>query len=451
MKAACSILAALLLLCSCVQVPERSSAPLSLPETFSSGGTAELQNKWWQAFGDRELGRLIEKALSDNFSLRGTRERIIQAEAVATQAGASLYPSLDIQGSGSTTRNYQTDSNSNVVSLGLGASYELDLWGRLRSIKDGALLDLAATTADYETARITLSAEIALSWFEIIESKLQEELLQQQKATNEKVLEVITTQFRSGKTDIADVLQQRQLVESNNGSLASLRASTRVLENKLAILIGEIPERRSAFPERAMHTLPELPPLPQTGLPLDLVTRRPDVKSSFLSLQAADQRAAAAVANRFPRLSLSGSLTTSGDSASDLFSDWFSTLAANLVGPLIDGGYLRAEVKRTQSLTRQLLSSYSQTILEAVGEVENCLVREEEQLNYLSSEKRQLQLATETIAHVANRYRQGAEDYQRVLTARISQQNLQRSLLSTSLSLLSNRITLYRALSGSIE
>jgi NodT family efflux transporter outer membrane factor (OMF) lipoprotein len=443
-----SILSILLLVSGCTSPPKRSVAPITIPDTFSTNGEVPAEIQWWSTFNDQQLNRFIDTALTNNFSLLATRERIVQAQAIATQAGAVQIPSLDGEGAASTSRNYQTNQNTDTISLGVAASYEIDLWGRLKNKKDAALFELEATKADFQTAQISLSAEVALVWFKITEAEQQLELLRQQKETNEKVLKVITTQFRSGKTDISDVLQQRQLVESNGGSLATLRAEKRVLEHQFSILIGQAPGNTA---EPSLDQLPELPPLPLTGLPLSLLTRRPDIKSSFLTLQAADQNAAAAVASRFPRLSLTASLTTSGDTAKDLFSDWFTTLAANLVGPIVDGGYLKAEVSRTESVTRQQLNNYSQTVLDAIGEIENGLVREKELLQSLESEKIQLKLAAETVQNVGNRYRQGVEDYQRVLLALISQQNLQRSILSSRLTLLSNRITLYRALSGPIE
>ena len=442
------LLYTLLLILGCVSLPKRSVAPTQIPDSFSTSGQVPAEIKWWHTFNDQQLNEFIDTALTNNFSLLATRERIVQAQALAKQAGASQIPSLDGEGSTSTTQNYQTKQNAEAFSLGLAASYEVDLWGRLKNKKVAALFELEATRANYQTAQISLSAEVALVWFKITEAQQQLELLRQQRETNEKVLKVITAQFRSGKTDISDVLQQRQLVENNTGSLAALRSDKRVLEHQFSILIGQAPGNTT---EPFLDQLPELPPLPKTGLPLSLLTRRPDIKSSFLILQAADQNAAAAVASRFPRLSITASLTTSGDKAKDLFSDWFTTLIANLVGPIVDGGYLKAEVSRTESITRQQLDNYSQTVLEAIGEIENGLIREKELLQSLASETIQLKLAAETIEHVGNRYRQGVEDYQRVLLALISQQNLQRSILASRLALLNNRIALYRALSGPIE
>jgi outer membrane protein TolC len=215
----------------------------------------------------------------------------------------------------------------------------------------------------------------------------------------------------------------------------------------MAILLG-IPPGTADLPQR--DRLPGLPPLPKTGVPLDVLTTRPDIESSFLKLKAADSRVASAVADRLPQLSISAEFSTSGNRSGDLFNNWFSTLAGNLFGPLFDGGLRKAEVARNESIARQLFYDHGETILEAIGEVEDGLVREKEQQIVLDSLKTQLRYAAETIEHVGTRYRQGAENYQRVLLALLSHQGLQRSILSSKRQLIDFRISLYRALSGRI-
>jgi NodT family efflux transporter outer membrane factor (OMF) lipoprotein len=408
-------------------------------------GEVPLETSWWLDFHDPTLNLLIDQALTDNFSLHVTRERIDEAEAVARQAGALLAPAVDAQGSATATRNHTTDSTGEFFFLGLAASYEIDLWGRLRSQRDAAALEAIAVEADYHAAAITLAAAVATTWYQLVEADLQLELLNRQQETNAKVLQLISSQFRAGKVGIADVLQQRQLVESNSGDLAVLRADIRVFEHQLAILLG-VPPGTAALPER--DQLPSLPPLPETGIPLDLLTRRPDIEGSFLRLRAADNRVATAIADRLPRLSISADLSTSGERSRDLFNNWISTLAANLFGPLVDGGLRKAEVARNEAIARQLFYNHGQTILEAIGEVENSLMSEQEQRVALDSLETQLQYAAETIDHVATRYRQGAENYQRVLLALLSHQGLERTLLVGRRQLILFRITLYRALSG---
>ncbi len=424
---------------------KRPVSPIDPPASFSMPGEVAPQVQWWLDFQDDDLTLLIDQAIGDNFSLQAAREKINEAQAIARQAGAALVPGLDGQGTAASTRDYTTDSSRDTFSLGLAASYEIDLWGRVRNQRDAAALDAKATEGDYHTAVISLTAQVALTWYQLVETDLQVELLQEQQETNAKILQLISAQFRAGKVGIADVLQQRQLVESSIGDLAGLRAERDILSNQLAILLGVAPTSTT----KARHVeLPTLPPLPKTGIPFDLLSQRPDIESSLLRLQAADNRVAAAMADRLPRLSISADLSTSGEKSGDLFNNWFSTLGANLFSPLFDGGRRKAEVARNESIAEQLFYRYGQTLLEAIGEVEESLVREKKQQVVLGSLETQLQYAADTIDNITIRYRQGAENYQRVLLALLSHQSLQRSILTSRRQLIAFRISLYRALSG---
>lgn len=432
---------------SCTQRSEQNlTAPVEFPGKFSLSGNNTVSDKWWLDLEDPELTALIDHGLSDNFSLLIARDRLTEAKASARQAGALLSPTVDARANAATRQNYQTNSSADTFLLEVAASYEIDLWGRLAAVRDAAVLDTRATQADLHTAAVSIAAEVAQTWYSIVETRLQLQLVQKQKETNSHVLELITVQFRAGKAGAADVLQQRQLVETNKAELAGLRRTLRLFEHRLSLLLGEVPGGSFAFPEYS--TLPQLPPLPDTGLPIDLITRRPDIVSSYSQLQAADRRVASAVANRLPKLSISAELYTSDSQASDLFNNWFSSLIANLVGPVIDGGHLQAEVEKRQAVASQLLNQYGQTILQAIGEVEDALVQEKTQIEILDNLNVRLELAAQTVDHVATRYRSGAEDYQRVLLALLSHQELQRKIIESKLLLINYRIALYRALGG---
>jgi outer membrane protein TolC len=302
-----------------------------------------------------------------------------------------------------------------------------------------------ASAEALQTAALTLTARVASTWFGLIEQREQIVLLEQQLFTNQQTLELVNLQFRTGQVSIADLLQQRLVVENRRGELALARAQEQVLLNQLAILLGLTPGQA---PHLAQATLGDLPPLPATGLQSELIERRPDVRTAWLQIQAADQRVAAAIADRFPRLSLTGRATTSNEEIEDLFDDWLSSIAANLLAPLVDGGRRRAEVDRTRAVASAALHSYGQTILEALAEVEDALVREQRQLEYLRSLDRQLELAAQATERIRDRYLNGAVDYQRVLASILSEQQLQRTRIAASGALYENRINLCRALAG---
>jgi outer membrane protein TolC len=190
----------------------------------------------------------------------------------------------------------------------------------------------------------------------------------------------------------------------------------------------------------------ELPALPATGVPAEVLSLRPDVRSSFLALQSADSRVAAAVADQYPALRLTASLETVGSSTCTAFSDYLGSIMAGLTAPLLDGGRRKAEVERTSAVARERLHDYGQSLITAVGEVEDALLAEMQQQHYIQSLEMQLSLATQTMEQVKERYLKGVENYQRVLTALTSLQSLQQSKITAQKDLLLNRIELCRAL-----
>ena len=433
------------LLSGCSPAIHELKSPVAAPARFSEPGTSPLPDRWWLTFEDAVLNTLIDQSLSNNFSLKTAWDRLSQAEAEARSAGADLFPALDAEAGVSRTR-YREDgqtSNSHGYSLGLAASYELDLWGRIRSSRDAAAFDAKASKEDLRAAALTLSAEVADTWYQLVEQYGQLDMLDEQIATNKQVLELVTLQFRTGQVGIADMLQQRQLVESNRGEKAQVVAQVKVLEHQLAILLGSPPGQPVA--PRISKPL-NLPPMPETGLPAELIRRRPDIRSAYYTVLSADSDVAAAIADRFPRLSLIAGVDPSGEHTRDLFDNWLAILAANLVAPVIDGGLRRAEVDRTRAAASEALHTYGQTILDALGEVEDALVQEQRQRDFIASLDKQLKLAGQVIERVRDRYLQGTVDYQRVLDALISQQALQRSLLTAKRELVQDRIDLCRAL-----
>ena len=436
----------LLVFAGCTTVPLRDPDAVPLPADFSGSGADNLPEHWWESFGDAVLDRLIEQALAKNFSLQSVWARLDQAAAVERIASAELYPSLDVDGSAGRSWSHNSrGSTTNVYSIGAMAGYEVDLWGRIDSNSKAATLDRQATEAELTAAAISLSAEVATTWYQLVEQYGQQVLVSSQLETNTRVLELITLRFRRGKVGATDVLQQRQLAESNRGELANVKSLIGVLEHQLAILLGATPDSRVSEPQAELISLP---PLPVTGIPAELVQRRPDLRQQFYSLQAADQRTAAAVADRFPRINLLGSTDSLASDVDDLFNNWLSNLTANLVAPVIDGGRRRAEVDRSRAVTEQSLSDYRQQLIDALGEVEDALLREQQQRAFIDSLDKQLVLSEQVIGRVRDSYLFGAVDYLRVLDVLITNQNLERSRLTAQRDLIDNRIALCRALAG---
>jgi NodT family efflux transporter outer membrane factor (OMF) lipoprotein len=421
---------------------------VSVPGRFSSTGDAPQAARWWTAFGDRRLNKLIDAALAGNLTLRAAWDRLDQARAVAARSGAALRPTLDGSAGVSRTvtrnrgagRTYATE-----YSLGLAAGYEIDLWGRLRATRDAAALDALASREDLHAAVMTLTAEVADTWYRLVEQRRQIELLGEQLATNRKYAEVVTLQFRKGSVSLSDVLQQRQLVEATRGDRSLARSAAQVLEHRLAVLLGRPPRGLTASVSDA---LPDLPPRPSTGVPADWVRRRPDVRAAELRVRSADRDVAAAIADRFPRLSLSGRAETAGAEPTNVFKNWLASVAAGLTAPLVDGGLRRAEVRRTRAVLSERLNAYGEAVLTSLREVEDALAREARQAEYVAGLRKQLDLSRQAADRTRDGYAKGTTDFTRYLTTLLAYQRLQRTVLQAQRQLVLYRIDLYRALAG---
>jgi NodT family efflux transporter outer membrane factor (OMF) lipoprotein len=439
-------------LSACASAPHREPVPTTVPDQFSSTGVDRLADRWWHSLGDTTLSRLIEQALADNLTLKVAYARLDQASATARRQKAGRFPSIDLQASASRTEQSDdspTRRDFTNLSAGAAASYEVDLWGRLKSLSDAAALDREGSREDLKTAAISLSAQVASVHYQLVEQRAQLQVLAAQLQLNEQVLELVTLRFRRGQVKATDVLRQRQLVESTRGEMSLTRSRRAVFEHALAILLGRPPGE--AVVDSSTGRFVPLPPPPQTGLPADLIQRRPDIRRAYLALLAADRRAAAAVAARFPRISLSAQSSTSGAEVGDLFDNWMANLAANLMMPLFDAGDRKAEVDRSRAVATERLYSYGQTVLAALGEVEDALVQEHHQREYLDNLESQLSLTRDLVARARDSYTSGATTYLQVLDALRTNQQLERSVLSAKRQLIGLRIDLYRTLGGGWE
>ncbi len=427
--------------------PAPEQVPFKMPSRFLGGGSAPLSDKWWHGFHDPLLDRLIHEALEGNLDLKATWERLMQAEAVARRERAPFYPSIDVTSAASRTMQKQDHIYTSVNSLSLGtmAGYEVDLWGRIGNAEKAAAYDAMATMADYQAAAITLSAEITTVYFQILAQRAQLKLLGKQLDLNRTYLNIVIDEYRHGQTDVIDMLQQKQALEAVRGRIAEAKGRLEGYTHELAVLVGRPPEDFSIPNE---NLLPDLPPLPDTGIPLELIKRRPDMAGAFYRLKSANEALAVAVANQYPRLSLSINTSTNASRVNSLFKDWLATLTANLAAPVFKGGELKYEVRRAQAASSQALYDYGQKALSALREVEDALASEAYQRKLLESLEKQRTFSQDAVDQAYARYKAGAGDYLRFLTAQISHESLEQQIIDARLRLLTDRVDLYRALAG---
>jgi len=439
-----------------VRVQPQGEIPQAFP---AAAAQAPRPDRWWTSFGSPELTALVDKALAGNLSIEQAWARLTQARAVAVQSGVDLFPHLDANSGFAWTRRksetgqtgqaraaapQQLESQTREYSLGLAASYEVDLWGRVRSQRDAARYDVAASRAELEAAAISLAASVTDRWLQILQQRADLALLHAQLKSNRTSLELMELRFRMGQSTALDLDEQQQAVARVEAQVPLVEAQEQVLVQQLAVLLGRAPGSGVTVTASA---LPTVPPRPETGVPADLLIMRPDVRAAWERVRAADHRVAAARADRLPAIRLTGSAAYQGP-RQDLFDNWIETLAANLALPIIDGGRRRAEVRRTRAVVQERLAAYKQTVLSAVQEVDEALVREGKQREHVAGLAKQLKYARMALDEARERYSKGQEDYLRVLAALTAVQGLERDLIRTRRELLSFRVNLYRALGG---
>lgn len=324
----------------------------------------------------------------------------------------------------------------------------MDLWGRIRANQQAAELDALATVENVKTAALSLSSEVAITWYRLVEQRSQLDLLAKQIKTNEDNVQLLLSRFAGAQATAADLYQQQQTLEASIGERYTIRANIKVLQHLLSLLLGKTPTTLT-LPQK--NYLPDLTEQPITGLSSDLIQRRPDLRATYFLVQAANQRVASAIADRFPKLSLTANINTRSTDLQSLFNNWIATLAGNLILPIVDGGRRVAVVDINKAKAKEALNNYATALQTAVKEVEDSLVQEKQQKLYLLSLNKQYAFSQQATQQIRIRFMYGAIDFLRVLTTQISQQNLERKQITAKRQLIEYRLKLYRALAGGWE
>jgi outer membrane protein, multidrug efflux system len=420
------------------------------PLAFSPSGEAPVADAWWTAFEDPALDGHIREALRENLSLRAAWARLEAAEAVLWRERAPLVPVV----SGFADSSVGTDDPFGGVQrvpieFGARASYEVDLWGRLRAGARAEVANREQVRARAGTAALSVSAEVARTWVALGATREQLALLDEQIVANQGMAEVVEARFLNGVVRQADALRQERLLEQTRAERIARLEDQEVLEHRLAVLLGRPPQEPvTPLPE----ALPAVPPLPEAGVPVELLRRRPDVRAAEQALLEADARVAVAVAEQFPRLDLRAGVSNAPSSVSAILEGWVASVGASLVGPLLGAGARHAEVRRAKAVRDEQLAAYGDALLQALREVEDALTRNRRQAEQVENLARQVRLAERTARGLQAQYTGGLDvGYLDVLTAQTTAQSLRRQQIAARRRHLEVRIGLYRALAGGLE
>jgi NodT family efflux transporter outer membrane factor (OMF) lipoprotein len=454
----------------CAVGPDYKKPAVTVPSDWRPANDPRIASRiaadsvWWKAFGDPALDRLVELAYHQNLPLQVAALRIVEARAQLGIATGKLYPqtqeafananaiglSQNIAKIGSLPRNYVG------YQVGFDAAWEIDVWGKYRRGVESVAADMAAALGDYDSALVSLTAEVARTYVTVRSIEVLIEQAKENVRIQEQALDIAQSRFRNGATSELDPTQARTILESTRASIPRQQASLQQAKNALSALLGQPPGTADALLE-GPKALPKVPAKVAVGVPAEMLRRRPDIRTA--ELHAASQGALIGVAKAdfYPSFSLLGTIgldaTTRGTASANLFRSGsiFYSVGPDVHWALFNYGRITNAVRVADARFQQLLVAYRDTVIKAAQEVDDALAgfldgQEAAVLsqNAVTSAKRAVELSLAA-------YQEGAVDYQRVLDAERALLDQQTSLTDASTGVVTSLIALYKALGGGWE
>jgi outer membrane protein, multidrug efflux system len=450
------------LLGACTLAPRyhRPDAPVAQAyETVEAAGSAAVpagEIGWREFFADEQLRDLIARALVNNRDLRISTLNVEAARAQYRIRRADLVPAIDAQGTASNQRTPASLSQTGeseltrTYSAGLGVSaFELDLFGRVRSLRKAALEDYFSLEENRTAAQLALVSEVANAWLTLIADRELLRLAEGTRDSQQKSFDLTKLRFDSGVSSEIDLHRSETAWREAEVDIAAQTRRVAQDRNALALLVGEPLAADVGTGEHAIDSQTFKQTLP-AGLPAELLTRRPDVRAAEHVLKAANADIGAARAAFFPSISLTGFYGNASDDLSALFqsghTSWSFTPQVRL--PIFAGGANLAQLDLANVRKRIEIARYEQSIQVAFREVADALVARETLDDQLKAQEA-LTRATENSYRLADvRYRGGVDSYLGALIAQRDLYAAQRALIETRLAGASNRVQLYSALGG---
>lgn len=457
-----TFLAASLLLAACSSPAPRLDSGVQPPSAWQSAdtpGALQSNRQWWTQFGSPELERLVEQARLGSYDLAAAVARVRQAEASATIAGAPLLPELKaglnanrqklIHGKGYSQLDVSPENRSlDYYDAELSASYEIDFWGGKRAARDSAVFGVQASEFDRATVELTLLSGVANSYTQALALREQARIAALNLANAQNVLHLVQTRFDAGSATALELAQQKSLVAEQQRRLPLVQQQAREAQISLAALLGR-PVQTLPLPTQSFAQLhwPDI----ASGVPSELLSRRPDIASAEAKLAAAQADVTVARAAMLPKITLTASLGSGADLAADLLRTTFYNLSSGLTAPIFNNGRLSAERDKAKARQDELLETYRGAIINGFADVEKALssIRGlDEQRQWQSEELNQAQTAFDI---AQSRYQAGAEDLLTVLQTQRTLYAAQDLNVQLRLSRLQASIALYKALGGGWE
>lgn len=421
--------------------------------TVSTPAPSIAAQRWQYFYSDRKLRHLIAFALQNNKDLEAALLNIKQAKAQYQISDNNSLPSVGMSGSASRSANHIADKNpTDALNVNLGmSSYELDLWGRIASLKEQALQNYLATTAGKDTAQITLISNIAQAYVNLSYAKAQYQLAKSTVESRQQSLFITQKRFEAGVDSKSPSLQASSSLENAKSAMYQAETNIMKLQNALRLMVGA-PIPPELMPKAGVINISSQKVF-NAGLPSQLLHYRPDILQAEYNLKAAGANIDAARAAYFPAVSLTGRFGVSSNEVTDLFNTdsigW--SFGPSVSVPIFDAGKLDSQHEVAKIKQQQALVAYEKSIQNAFKEVSDVLADRATLDKRLNSQYKLQDNLNETYNIALARYKAGLSDYLSVLDSERSMFSAQQSILGLEQARLISQINLYKALGGGVE
>jgi multidrug efflux system outer membrane protein len=435
----------------CTVGPDYRRPPVDAPSSYRfepADAAAEADADWWHLFGDSTLDALIAEALAGNPDVQIAAANVEQAAGVLATTRAPLFPQLGYDGSGGKYRFSENSTTDLAAGIGnpteayqvlAGATWEIDLWGRVRRLSEAARANLLATEEARRGVVLSLVATVATSYLQLRGLDEQLAIAERTQAAYAESLRVMELKFQYGRVSQMNVDQARARYETASVQIPRLKREIAILENGLSALLGRPPGPIPRGKSIADIAIPAVP----AGVPSELLGRRPDILQSEQQLVAANAQIGAAKAQYFPTISLTGAFGSASTDLAKLFTGPAGTWSygGGLAGPIFSGGAIRGQVAQAEAAQKAALASYRRAIQNAFADVDNALVTRTTLVDQVAAQARLVEALRgyEDIAKL--QYDVGRAPYSTVLQA-------QEQLLPAELELAAMRARLCASLAG---
>jgi len=417
---------------------------------------------WWTLFGDATLNQMAESLEVNNQNVAAAVAAYAQARALVSEQRAALFPSVDLNasatrsgsgaggsgsgGSGAAGAGGAGSRTANQYRAGIGASWEPDVWGKLRAGVTGAQASAQASAADLAAARLSAQGELAINYFSLRQTDAQKALLDATVDGYQRNLEITRNRFKAGIAAKSDVLQaETQLANARIDQVTVVRQRAQ-LEHAIAVLLGKPAGDFALAPAPWQVTVPDVP----AGVPSTLLQRRPDIAAAERRVAAANENIGVARSAYFPSLSLTGSYGYSAAQTGGLFSAsnnlW--SLGLSAAQNLIDFGATRARVSGAEAARDEAIARYRQTVLAAFADVEDQLAATRTLAQQQDLRRAASEAADQVEQQMVNRYRAGQVSYSDVVTAQTTALAARRALVQAQADRQTTAIALIQSLGG---